>query len=129
MLRPGRREIKQGNEIHPPQTEFWGNEVKQLQQSDFEDWGLVREAEPAEPWRRAEPGIQQLSPRCHGVPGVQLQAFSRSCISSQANFQDTASRLTALADTHIMMPMNSTDQNRMAKERQTNHQDLMEHLL
>ena len=72
-------------------------------------------------------GWQQLSHLCHGVPGLQLQALLWSCISSK--FQDTASRLTALADTHIMMPMNSNDQNRMAKERQTNHQDLMEHLL
>ena len=99
--------VSNENEIHLPQTEFWGSEVEQQQQSDpdTENWGVVRGDDPAEPdarrtkpdASRAEPDVrrtesgargaepeqhqaggQQLSPWCHGVPGVQLQPLSRS---------------------------------------------------
>ena len=57
--------------------------------------------------------------------------FQGVLVSSQANVQDTASGSTSpstLADTHLMRPMDSKQQDRMAKETQTD-QDVMEHLL
>ena len=58
--------------------------------------------------------------------------FQGVLVSSQANVQDTASGSTTpstlLADTHLMRPMDSKQQDRMTKETQTD-QDVMEHLL
>ena len=57
--------------------------------------------------------------------------FQGVLVSSQANVQDTASGSTSpstLADTHLMRPMDTNQQDRMTKETQTD-QDVMEHLL
>ena len=57
--------------------------------------------------------------------------FQEVLFSSQANVQDTASGSTSpstLADTHLMRPMDTNQQDRMTKETQTD-QDVMEHLL
>ena len=57
--------------------------------------------------------------------------FQGVLVSSQANVQDTASGSTSpstLADTHLMRPMDSKQQDRMTKETQTD-QDVVEHLL
>ena len=58
--------------------------------------------------------------------------FQGVLVSSQANVQDTASGSTTpstlLADTHLMRPMDTNQQDRMTKETQTD-QDVVEHLL